>query len=138
MLTVAAYAATWQGQAAAFFLVGIGFYGAAILLTLLSAGCMLYVSKLESWLPSRHAIFVNLRFQPEFMPQEPTIREALLAMGYEVAGGSFSVAYQGRAQEWRFVAVALGQRFGKPLSEMSGNLLGLEGIDSFNVAHARN
>jgi putative Mg2+ transporter-C (MgtC) family protein len=55
-----------------------------------------------------------------------------------VAGGSFSVAYQGRAQEWRFVAVALGQRFGKPLSEMSGNLLGLEGIDSFNVAHARN
>ena len=119
-------------------LVGIGFYGAAILLTLLSAGCMLYVSKLESWLPSRHAIFVNLRFQPEFMPQEPTIREALLAMGYEVAGGSFSVAYQGRAQEWRFVAVALGQRFGKPLSEMSGNLLGLEGIDSFIVAHARN
>jgi putative Mg2+ transporter-C (MgtC) family protein len=99
---------------------------------------MLYVSKLESWLPSRHAIFVNLRFQPEFMPQEPTIREALLAMGYEVAGGSFSVAYQGRAQEWRFVALALGQRVGKPLSDMSGHLLGLDGIDSFNVAHARN
>jgi putative Mg2+ transporter-C (MgtC) family protein len=59
-------------------------------------------------------------------------------MGYEVAGGSFSVAYQGRAQEWRFVAVALGQRVGKPLAEMPVNLLELDGIDSFNVAHARN
>jgi putative Mg2+ transporter-C (MgtC) family protein len=119
-------------------LVGIGFYGAAILLTLLSAGCMLYVSKLEAWLPSRHAIYVILRFQPEFMPQEANIRQTMLNMGYEVAGGSFSVAYQARAQEWRFVAQALGQRFGKPLSEMPANLIGVEGIDSFNVAHARN
>jgi putative Mg2+ transporter-C (MgtC) family protein len=119
-------------------LVGVGFYGAAILLTLLSAGSMLYVSKLEAWLPSRHAIFVILRFQPEFMPQEASIRKNMLNMGYEVAGGSFSVAYQQRAQEWRFVALALGQRFGKPLAEMPQNLIGVEGIDSFNIAHARN
>ena len=119
-------------------LVGIGFYGAAILLTLLSAGCMLYVSRLEAWLPSRHAIFINLRFRPEFMPQEDIIRKTLLDMGYEVAGGSFSVAYQGHAQEWRFVAVALGQGIGKPLSEMPVKLIGLDGVDSFNVAHARN
>ena len=119
-------------------LVGIGFYGAAILLTLLSAGCMLYVCKLEAWLPSRHAISVNLRFKPEFMPQEGHIRKALLDMGYEVAGGSFSVGYQGCAQEWRFVAVALGQGIGKSLAEMPINLIGLDGVDSFNVAHARN
>ncbi|MBS1143631.1 MAG: MgtC/SapB family protein [Proteobacteria bacterium] len=119
-------------------LVGIGFYGAAILLTLLSAGCMLYVSKLEAWLPSRHAIFVNLRFHPEFMPQEDAIRKALLGLGYEVAGGSFSVSYQERAQEWRFVAMALGQGIGKPLSEMPACLIGLDGVASFNVAHARN
>ncbi|UCV23454.1 MgtC/SapB family protein [Ferribacterium limneticum] len=119
-------------------LVGIGFYGAAILLTLLSAACMLYVSRLEAWLPSRHAISVSLRFLPEFMPQEIHIRKALLDMGYEVAGGSFSVGYQGRAQEWRFVAVALGQSIGKPLAEMPVKLIGLDGVDSFNVAHARN
>ncbi|NTV69939.1 MAG: MgtC/SapB family protein [Azonexaceae bacterium] len=119
-------------------LVGIGFYGAAILLTLLSAGCMLYVSRLEAWLPSRHAISVKLCFAPEFMPQEALVRKALLDMGYEVAGGSFSVGYQGRAQEWRFVAVALGQGIGKPLAEMPASLIGLDGVDSFNVAHARN
>lgn len=119
-------------------LVGIGFYGAAILLTLLSAGCMLYVSKLEAWLPSRHAIFVNLRFLPDFMPKEDDIRQALLDMGYEVAGGSFSVSYQSHSQEWRFVAMALGQGSGTPLTEMPASLIGLDGVDSFNVAHARN
>jgi putative Mg2+ transporter-C (MgtC) family protein len=119
-------------------LVGIGFYGAAILLTLLSAGCMLYVSKLEAWLPSRHAIFISLRFLPDFMPREAYIRQTLLDMGYEVADGSFSVGYQGHAQEWRFVALALGQGIGKPLSEMPVELIGLDGVDSFNVAHARN
>jgi len=72
------------------------------------------------------------------MPQEDIIRKTLLDMGYEVAGGSFSVAYQGHAQEWRFVAVALGQGIGKPLSEMPVKLIGLDGVDSFNVAHARN
>jgi putative Mg2+ transporter-C (MgtC) family protein len=130
---IAGYPASWYGGAA---LLQAG--GAAILLTLLSAACMLYVSKLEAWLPSRHAISVSLRFLPEFMPQEISIRKSLLDMGYEVAGGSFSVGYQGRAQEWRFVAVALGQSIGKPLAEMPVKLIGLDGVDSFNVAHARN
>ena len=119
-------------------LVGIGFYGAAILLTLLSAGCMLYVSKLENWLPARHAIFVTLHFKPGFMPQETQVRQALLDLGYEVAGGSFAVNCLAQAQEWRFVAVALGQGIGQPISAMPASLLQLAGIESFNVAHARN
>jgi len=119
-------------------LVGIGFYAAAILLTLLSAGCMLYVSKLEQWLPSRHAIAITLRFQPDFMPQELAIKEAMLERGYEVAVGSFSINHQQRCQEWRFVAVALGRKTGQPLSQMSGDLTSLAGIDSFCVSHARN
>ncbi len=119
-------------------LVGIGFYGAAILLTLLSAACMLYVSKLENWLPARHAIFVTLHFKPALMPQEAQVRQSLLDLGYEIAGGSFAVSCQGEAQEWRFVAVALGQGLGKPIAAMPAHLARLPGIDSFNVAHARN
>jgi len=119
-------------------LVGIGFYAAAILLTLLSAGCMLYVSKLENWLPSRHAIAISLRFTPAFMPDEQAVRTAMLGHGYEVAGGSFSINYQDNSQEWRFVAVALGRGRGEPLSSMSGKLVDLPGIASFSVAHARN
>jgi len=119
-------------------LVGIGFYAAAILLTLLSAGCMLYVSKLENWLPSRHAISITLHFLPDFLPDEKTIATAMLERGYEVASGSFSISYKSNSQEWRFVAVALGRGLGEPLSRMSGNLTRIPGLDSFSVAHARN
>lgn len=118
-------------------LVGIGFYAAAILLTLLSAGCMLWVSKLENWLPSRHAIAVSLHFRPDFSPHESEIAQAFLARGYEVAKGSFTINFRDNCQEWRFVALALGHK-GERLSKMSGELTKLEGVDSFQLAHARN
>lgn len=119
-------------------LVGVGFYGAAILLTFLSAASMLYVSKLEIWLPARHAIAVVLQFKPAVMPAEAAVRQAFLALGYEVAGGSFAVAWRSEAVEWRFVAVALGQQHGISLAGMSDSLARLPGVDSFSVAHARN
>ncbi|MGE5470400.1 MAG: MgtC/SapB family protein [Bacteroidota bacterium] len=119
-------------------LVGIGFYAAAILLTLLSAGCMLYVSKLENLLPSRHAISVTLHFVADFEPDETSISAAMLERGYEVARGSFSINYKGNSQEWRFVAVELGRGRGEALSRMSGKLIRLAGLDSFSIAHARN
>jgi len=42
-------ASIWASSAIG-ILVGVGFYAAAILLTLLSAACMLWVSRLEGWL----------------------------------------------------------------------------------------
>jgi putative Mg2+ transporter-C (MgtC) family protein len=119
-------------------LVGIGFYGAAILLTLLSAGSMMYVSKLEYWLPSRHAISVSLHFQPHFQPDEANIHAFMLARGYEVANGSFAITFKEASQEWRFVAVALSRQRGEHLSQMSGKLTEIPGVDAFSVAHARN
>ena len=44
-------------------LVGIGFYGAAILLALLSAALMMWGSRIEGNLPSRHAIAVHVAQQ---------------------------------------------------------------------------
>ncbi|MCE1241547.1 MAG: MgtC/SapB family protein [Azonexaceae bacterium] len=119
-------------------LVGIGFYGAAILLTALSAACMLYVSKLEGRLPSRHAIFVDLRFQPGTEPDESAVRQALRNLGYEVANGSFTLKSEGGAQEWSFVAVALGRDLGRPLAAMPAGLRTLPGLEGFKLAHARN
>lgn len=119
-------------------LVGVGFYGAAILLTLLSAGCMMYVSRLESWLPSRHAIAVNLHFQPGFMPNEADVQKKFAELGYEVANGSYAIGCQDNVQEWRFVAVAFRQDGLTPLAGMARHLLEIPGIASFNVAHARN
>ena len=46
-------------------LIGVGFFAAGVSLALLSAALMIWVSKLESLLPSRHAIAIVLRFARE-------------------------------------------------------------------------
>ena len=90
-------------------LVGVGFYASAILLTLLSASCMTVVSRIEAWLPSRPAVSVTLVFRPDYEPREDVLRRVALERGYEVAGGSFTINFDDKRPEWRFVAVALGK-----------------------------
>jgi len=119
-------------------LVGVGFYLAAIGLAFLSAGIMIYLSKIEAYLPSRHAIAITLRFMPGFMPQEEALRILALERGYEIAGGSLAINTDSGSHEWRFVALALSKHSGAPLSELAAELSNYEGIDSFQLAHARN
>ena len=52
-------ASIWASSAIG-ILVGVGFYAAAILLALLSAASMMWISRLESWLPSRQAIAIGV------------------------------------------------------------------------------
>lgn len=119
-------------------LVGIGFYLAAILLALLSAICMVSVPKMTSRLPSRQAIAISLSFGRGFEPDEKMIRERMLRHGYEVAGGSIVIALRGGKMEWQFVAVAFNKASGSRISELSRELSAVEGLDSFQLSHARN
>jgi len=119
-------------------MVGIGFYASAIVLTLLSALCMMWVSKLESWLPSRPAIAVNLEFQKDFVPHEHTLRNVVSAHGYEVATGTLSIRSSNNRLEWHFVAVALSKNSGASMNELASGLSTLEGVEDFSLAHARN
>ena len=61
-------ASIWASSAIG-IMVGVGFYAAAILLTLLSAVSMMWVSRLENWLPSRQAVAIVLRFRNDFVPR---------------------------------------------------------------------
>jgi putative Mg2+ transporter-C (MgtC) family protein len=119
-------------------MVGVGFYMGAMGLALLCAFSMIYISKLEAWLPSRHAVAITMRFQPGFLPKEQALRAMALERGYEIAGGSLMIACDHGQQEWRFVAIALGKRSGAPLSALSAELNAFEGIASFQLTHARN
>ena len=119
-------------------MVGIGFYASAIVLTLLSALCMMWVSKLESWLPSRPAISVTLEFQKDFVPQENTLRDVVYTHGYEIATGSFSIRSSNDKLEWRFVAIALSKSSGVAMNELASGLSTLHGVEDFALAHARN
>lgn len=119
-------------------LIGVGFYGAAILLAALSTACMTLVSQLEAWLPSRHAVAIGLHFKKDFVPREDALRRAALARGYGIAGGSISITFQEGKPSWHFVAVALSKGKCATLTELADELTKFEGVESFQLSHARN
>jgi putative Mg2+ transporter-C (MgtC) family protein len=119
-------------------MVGVGFYASAIMLTLLSALCMMWVSKLEGWLPSHPAIAVTLDFEKNFVPQENTLREVLYSHGYEIASGSFAIRSSNEKLEWNFVAIALSKSSGSVMNELASGLSTLQGVEDFSLTHARN
>jgi putative Mg2+ transporter-C (MgtC) family protein len=119
-------------------MVGVGFYPAAILLALLSATCMMWVSRLENWLPSRQAVAVVLQFKQGYAPSETTLRERALAHGYEIASGSLSINFKDGMPEWKFVAIALGKGKGAPMTALAEELTGYDGVVNFFLSHARN
>ncbi|WP_019139792.1 MgtC/SapB family protein [Noviherbaspirillum massiliense] len=119
-------------------MVGVGFYLSAMLLALMSAVCMIGVPRLAAWLPSRQAVSVVLRFAREFKPSEDALRREALKRGYEIAGGTITISMQGGKAEWHFVAVAYNKRSGAPISDLARELSQFEGVESFQLSHARN
>jgi len=130
-------ASIWASSAIG-ILVGVGFYASAIFLAVLSATCMMWISKLENWLPSRQAVAIMLRFRRDFVPSETVLRRMADKRGYEIAGGTLAIAFQDGQPEWRFVAVARARSLGASLAELAVELTVFEGVESFQLSHARN
>ena len=119
-------------------MVGVGFYLAAMGLAFMASMIMIYLHKLEAYLPSRHAIAITMRFKPDYVPLESTLRRVALERGYEIAGGTLSISAAEGEQEWRFVAIALSRKSGVSLSHLATELARFDGINSFQLSHARN
>jgi putative Mg2+ transporter-C (MgtC) family protein len=130
-------ASLWASSAIG-IMVGVGFYPAAILLALLSAVCMMWVSRLENWLPSRQAVAVVIQFKKDFVPSETRLRERALTHGYEIASGSLSINFKDGMPEWKFVAIALGKGKGAPMTDLAEELTDSDGVENFFLSHARN
>lgn len=119
-------------------LVGVGFYMSAIGLAFMASMTMIYMNRIEDLLPSRHAIAIMLRFKQGYYPREETLRRLAIERGYRIAGGTLTIGLANGHQEWRFVALALSTHSGAALSAMAQELAVFEGIDSFQLSHARN
>jgi putative Mg2+ transporter-C (MgtC) family protein len=119
-------------------MVGVGFYLSAMGLAFMSSMIMIYLHKVEALLPSRHALAITMRFKKDYVPQEGKLRQLALERGYEIAGGTLAIGASDGTQEWRFVALALSRKSGAPLSALAQELAKFEGIDSFQLSHARN
>ena len=119
-------------------LVGVGFYAAGMLLAVLSAVCMVWVSKLEGWLPSRQAVAITLQFKVGFAPVQSVLRSMAQARGYDVAEGTISISYHEGAPEWRFVAVAQDRKNMVTIAELAHDISHFEGVQGFQLNYARN
>jgi putative Mg2+ transporter-C (MgtC) family protein len=130
-------ASIWASSAIG-VLVGVGLYGAAILLTGLSAVLMMWGSRIEARLPSRHAIGVTLHFGAGQRADAAAIGALMAGCGYELAPGSISVSGEKGHSEWRFVAVAFDRRRGASLPALAQVLADHGEVQRFALAHARN
>jgi putative Mg2+ transporter-C (MgtC) family protein len=119
-------------------LVGVGFYMSAMGLAFMSAMIMIYMSKVEAFLPSRHAVAIMMRFKRDFIPREDALKRIASERGYVIAGGSLTIGSNNGMQEWRFVALALSKKSGAPLAVLAAELAAFAGVDSFQISHARN
>ena len=131
-------ASIWASSAIG-VLVGIGFYGSAILLAVLSASLMMWGSQLENRLPSRHAIGVTLRFRCEHLPELERLTALMRSQGYELARQSVNIRMDQGRSEWRFVGVALDRQQGaSAMPELARTLSQQADIEHFELSYARN
>jgi putative Mg2+ transporter-C (MgtC) family protein len=130
-------ASIWASSAIG-IMVGVGFYAAAILLTLLSASSMLLISRLENWLPSRPAIAVVMQFKKDYVPSLTILRRAANKRGYDIAEGALTINFKDGKPEWHFVAISHGKKIGEPMAELAQELTNFEGVENFFLSHARN
>jgi putative Mg2+ transporter-C (MgtC) family protein len=130
-------ASIWTASAIG-VMVGIGFYAAAILLSVMSAIVMMWISKLERWLPSRHAITIGLTFQPNTEPDLETLKRLLKDCEFEIAWGSLTIGTNNNKQKWHFVAIPIKSNANPSISSMSGVVQKLAGLEDFHLSFARN
>ena len=130
-------ASIWSSSAIG-VLVGLGFYFSAILVTVMSAGLMMWAIRIEQWLPSHPAFAVRLRFRSDFAPQQGVIAGLLRECGLFMATGTIQIQRAGARQEWNFVAIAESGRRELAVAQVAERLNSFEGVEEFQVAHARN
>lgn len=119
-------------------LVGVGFYLAAMSLAVLSAVCMVWMHKLENWLPSRQAVAVTLKFKPGIRPAEAMVRSFADAHGFDMADGTVILSQDADRVTWNFIAVARSKKRMETLTVLGREIGKVEGLDGFHLAYARN
>lgn len=131
-------AASIWASAAIGVLVGLEFYAAAFIMTVLAEAFVLLGSRFDVLLPSRRPIFVSLQFKGGMHPAEQMIKRLLNDNGYDLARNSVAVSSREGKIEWRFVAVSLNRRRGATISDLAESLPHIEGLENFHLSRARN
>lgn len=130
-------AASIWAVAAIGVLLGVGFYGAAVLLAVF---CMLSMSLLrdvEAKLPGRTTLDVSLTFRVGSAPSFERLGAAAEARGYRLLRESLTITFADQLSVWRFGAVALDRyRAASPVL-LAQELSSREDVAGFAIAPLR-
>jgi putative Mg2+ transporter-C (MgtC) family protein len=99
---------------------------------------MMWAARIERLLPARPAIALTLTYRAGVQPSREALDRTARERGYQVAGGSFSVRFSEGRHVWRFVAIEVDRRKALPITGLASDLAQLEGIEAFEIGHARN
>lgn len=130
-------ASIWSASAIG-ILVGIGFYFAAILLTILSALLMMWGSKIEDCLPFRHVMLLRLDFIKNFEPDNADLKLILLQCDYLINEGTIAISSTNTTQKWTFTIIPIKKSPKYDITELSKILGKLNGIKGYQVGFMKN
>ena len=100
-------AASIWAVAAIGVLLGVGFYGAAVLLAVLSMLSMSLLRDVEARLPGRATLDISLTFQRGSTPNFELLFAAAEVRGYQLLRESLTITFTDQLFMWKFGAVAL-------------------------------
>jgi putative Mg2+ transporter-C (MgtC) family protein len=130
-------ASLWAASAIG-VLMGVGFYGAAMMLALLCTLSMSLMHKLERWLPARSMLQVTLTFKPGFVPQEDVLIRVAAERGYRLLLDSLAISATDGKAVWNFATVAGDKTRAASPAQLAQELTQFEGVVSFNLTPLRN
>ncbi|MBV9913387.1 MAG: MgtC/SapB family protein [Sinobacteraceae bacterium] len=130
-------AASIWAVAAIGVLLGVGFYGAAVLLAVLCMLSMSLLRNVEVKLPGRAPLDVSLTFRPGTAPNLDELVAAARARGYQLMRETLTITSADQLLVWRFAAVALERSRAASPAMLAHELSTWSGVAGFAIAPAR-
>lgn len=130
-------AASLWAAAAIGILIGVGFYGAAVILAGLAMLSMSIGSALQHRLPAKEGFGVMLQFKQGMGPSEAMIVASARARGYVALMSRLSIHSENGLEVWRFPIEALNGSVKLSRSDFARELATLPYIQSFSLEPAR-
>ncbi|MBU9200332.1 MgtC/SapB family protein [Burkholderia multivorans] len=129
-------ASLWVSSAMG-IMVGVGFYGAAVVLAVLTLLSMTAGRFIQERLPTKESLSIVLRFQPGTVPDEKTIVAAARSKGYDALMSRLAVSSEDGHLVWRFPLEAVGKKEMRSRAELAKELWDQKTVHSFSLEPAR-
>lgn len=118
-------------------LLGVGFYGAALLMALLSALAMSLLNGLEARLPGRSTLDITLAFSPGHQPELERIAAGAEARGYRLLRDTVTITFADGRPVWKFCAVAVERSRALSPALLAQELATSDGVAHFSLVPVR-